>query len=67
MVSIITNCYNGEAFLNETIQSVLSQTYTDWEYLLFDNCSTDKSAEIFKSYKDPMIILYLLDMEDMRQ
>lgn len=44
MVSIITNCYNGEAFLDETIQSVLSQTYADWEYLLFDNCSTDKSA-----------------------
>ena len=58
MVSIITNCYNGEAFLDETIQSVLSQTYADWEYLLFDNCSTDKSAEIFKSYKDPRFKYY---------
>ena len=53
MVSIITNCYNGEKFLEETIQSVLSQTYTDWEYLLFDNNSTDHSAEIFLSHKDP--------------
>jgi len=53
MVSIITNCYNGEKYLEETIQSVLSQTYTDWEYLLFDNNSTDRSAEIFLSHKDP--------------
>lgn len=53
MVSIITNCYNGEKYLEETIQSVLAQTYTDWEYLLFDNNSTDRSAEIFKSHNDP--------------
>lgn len=53
MISIITNCYNGEKYLEETIQSVLSQTYTDWEYLLFDNNSTDRSAEIFLSHKDP--------------
>jgi glycosyltransferase involved in cell wall biosynthesis len=53
MVSIITNCYNGEKYLEETIQSVLSQTYTDWEYLLFDNNSTDRSSEIFLSHKDP--------------
>ena len=61
MVSIITNCYNGEAFLEETIKSVLSQTYTDWEYLLFDNCSTDRSAEIFKSYIDPRFKYYRND------
>lgn len=55
MVSIITNCYNGEKYLEETIQSVLNQTYTDWEYLLFDNCSSDRSAEIFLSHKDPRL------------
>lgn len=61
MVSIITNCYNGEAYLDETIKSVLNQTYTDWEYLLFDNCSTDKSAEIFKSYNDTRFKYYRHD------
>lgn len=61
MVSIITNCYNGEKFLEETIQSVLAQTYTDWEYLLFDNCSTDHSAEIFLSHKDPRFKYYRND------
>ena len=62
MVSIITNCYNGEKYLEETIQSVLAQTYTDWEYLLFDNNSTDRSAEIFKSHKDPRFKYYKNDV-----
>lgn len=61
MVSIITNCYNGEKYLEETIQSVLAQTYTDWEYLLFDNCSTDRSAEIFLAHKDPRFKYYKND------
>ena len=52
LVSIIMNCYNGEAYLSESIKSVLSQTYTNWELIFWDNKSEDKSAEIFKSYKD---------------
>ncbi len=61
MVSIITNCYNGEKYLEETIQSVLSQSYIDWEYLLFDNNSTDRSAEIFQSHKDSRFKYYKND------
>ena len=52
LVSIIMNCYNGETFLHESIKSVLSQTYENWELIFWDNRSEDKSAEIFKSYKD---------------
>lgn len=49
-VSIIINCFNGEEFLVEAIDSVFNQTYTDWEIIFFDNASTDGSSEIAKSY-----------------
>ena len=52
LVSIIINCYNGETYLKECIESVLSQTYKNWEIIFWDNKSKDKSAEIFKKYKD---------------
>ena len=58
LVSIIMNCYNGEAYLCESIESVLSQTYKNWELIFWDNKSVDKSAEIFKSYKDKRFKYY---------
>ena len=58
LVSIIMNCYNGEAYLCESIESVLSQTYKNWELIFWDNKSEDKSAEIFKSYKDKRFKYY---------
>ena len=45
-VSIIVPVYNAEQFLEETICSVIRQEFRDWELLLVDDCSTDKSAEI---------------------
>jgi glycosyltransferase involved in cell wall biosynthesis len=42
-VSVITPAYNGERYLPECIESVLAQTYQHWEYLIIDNCSTDRS------------------------
>lgn len=53
------NCYNGERFLRESIDSVRKQTYSDWEIIFWDNCSTDCSAKIVKSYNDPRIKYYL--------
>lgn len=50
LVSVIINCYNGDKYLNEAIDSVFTQTYTNWEIIFWDNCSIDKSAEIAKSY-----------------
>ena len=46
------NCYNGENYLSESIDSVLQQTYKNWELIFWDNKSEDKSAKIFKNYKD---------------
>ena len=45
-VSILTTCYNRAHFLEETIKSVLAQTFEDFEYIIVDDCSTDGSIEI---------------------
>lgn len=50
LVSVIMNCYNGERYLQEAIDSVYSQTYTNWEIVFWDNASTDDSAKIAQSY-----------------
>ena len=52
LVSVIMNCYNGAKYLDESIQSVISQTYDNWELIFWDNRSEDKSSEIFKKYQD---------------
>ena len=52
LVSVIMNCYNGEKFLRESIDSVINQSYKNWELIFWDNKSEDTSAEIFNSYKD---------------
>ncbi len=49
-VSVIMNCYNGDQFLKDAIDSVYSQTYQNWEIIFWDNASTDNSAEIARSY-----------------
>jgi len=54
LVSVIMNCYNGEKYLREAIDSVYSQTYKDWEIIFWDNASTDRSAEIAKSYNSKL-------------
>lgn len=61
-VSIITPVYNCEKYIKETIESVQSQSYTDWELLLVDDMSTDNSANIIKEYiqKDNRIKYYKL-------
>ena len=50
LVSVIMNCYNGEKYLKEAIDSVYAQTYQNWEVIFWDNASTDRSALIAKSY-----------------
>ena len=49
-VSIVTPFYNTEAFLGECIESVLGQSYNNWEYVLVNNCSTDGCMEIVQKY-----------------
>lgn len=55
LVSIIMPNYNGAKYLPETINSVLAQTYQNWELLFVDDCSTDNSLEIIRSYNDSRI------------
>ena len=52
LVSVVTPFYNTDRFLAEAIESVLRQTYRNWEYLLVNNCSTDQSAQIAQRYAD---------------
>lgn len=49
-VSVVINCFNGEKYLKEAFDSVFAQTYKNWEIIFWDNASTDRSAEIAKSY-----------------
>jgi len=57
LVSVITPFYNAEKYLGDTISSVLSQTYTNWELILIDDGSTDSSYTIAQAFKDPRIKL----------
>jgi len=51
-ISIIMNCHNGENFLKESLNSILSQSYKNWELIFFDNKSMDNSQNILKKIKD---------------
>ena len=52
LVSIIVNCFNGEKYLKEALQSVLKQTYKNWELIFWDNQSTDNSKKIFYEFDE---------------
>ncbi len=63
LVSVIMNVRNGASFLREAVDSVLAQTFIDWELIVWDDCSTDNSAQIVSEYRDPRI-RYFLSPED---
>jgi glycosyltransferase involved in cell wall biosynthesis len=56
-VTVLTTVYNGLPYLSEAIESILNQTYTNFEFLIIDDASTDASVECIKSYKDHRIRL----------
>ncbi len=60
LVSIITPLYNSEEFISETIDSVLNQSYENWEMIIVDDCSSDNCVNIVKEYceKDARIKLF---------
>ncbi|MFX1538220.1 MAG: glycosyltransferase family 2 protein, partial [Promethearchaeota archaeon] len=49
--------YNGEKYLSEAIESMLQQTFTDFEFLIINDASKDNSVQIIKKYNDPRIRL----------
>lgn len=56
-ISVLMPVYNGEKHLKEAIESILSQTFSDFEFLIIDDGSTDQSTDIISSYEDPRIEL----------
>jgi glycosyltransferase involved in cell wall biosynthesis len=60
LVSVVTPAYNEEEHLAECIESVLAQSYQNWDYTIVNNCSTDKTLEIARCYavKDPRIRIH---------
>ncbi|SIS38176.1 Glycosyltransferase involved in cell wall bisynthesis [Zobellia uliginosa] len=63
MVSIITPVYNSEKYITHCIESVLAQTYGNWEHILVDDCSTDKSIAIISEYAKNDTRIRLLQLE----
>ncbi len=63
LVSIITPCFNCSKYISQMMDSILAQTYPNWELLITDDCSTDNSRDIIRSYceKDSRIKLFVLE------
>ena len=61
LVSIIVNCYNGEKYLQKTLESIQKQEYSNWELIFWDNHSSDNSKQIFHSFKDQRFKYYYAD------
>ncbi len=58
LFSVIMNCYNGETYLKDAVDSVLDQTFSDFEIVFWNNQSTDNSSQIIQSYGDLRIKYY---------
>jgi len=59
LVTVLMPVYNGEKYLAEAIESVLNQTFADFELLIIDDCSSDNSVEIIQSYNDNRLKLII--------
>lgn len=59
IVTVVLPNYNNEDFLNDAIDSILNQTFTDFDFIIIDDGSTDNSVDIINSYTDPRIKLIL--------
>ena len=56
-ISVVMSAYNAECYLREAVASVLAQTYTDFEFIIINDGSTDRTGEILASFSDPRIRL----------
>lgn len=55
-VSVVMAVYNGEGFLRQAVESVLNQTFSDFEFIIIDDASTDSSPAVLDSYNDPRLV-----------
>jgi glycosyltransferase involved in cell wall biosynthesis len=60
-VSVIMSVYNGEPYLHEAIESIINQTFTDFEFIIINDGSTDSSGEIITDYKEKDSRIYMVD------
>ena len=69
-ISVIMAVYNGQEYLKEAINSVLIQTFNDFEFIIIDDCSTDNTHKIIESFNDKRIryaFCYLYDRQKMNK
>lgn len=64
LVSIVMPCYNGEQFIQETIDSVMNQTYKNWELLVIDDGSKDNSYSLVKEYTNKDNRIHLIQQKN---
>ena len=63
LVSIITPSYNSEKFISDAIQSVQKQSYLDWEMIIVDDCSKDKTVEIIQNFMEDDHRIHLIKLD----
>ncbi|HEX6593678.1 MAG TPA: glycosyltransferase family 2 protein [Bacillota bacterium] len=63
LISVITPAYNAEKFIKQTIESVREQTYSNWEMIIVDDCSTDRTVEYVRQYEQRDQRIHLLKLE----
>lgn len=63
IISVVMPVYNGERYVAEAVESVLAQTLRDFEFLIFDDGSTDRSLQILRSYSDEDDRIHLFSMQ----
>ncbi len=58
-VTVLMPVFNAELYIKESVESILNQTFSDFEFLIFDDCCTDNTRTIINSYNDPRIKLII--------
>ena len=59
MISVIMSVYNAEKYLDLAIESILNQSFRNFEFIIIEDCSTDNSLEILKNYAEKTLVLRL--------
>ena len=61
LISVLMPVWNGEEYLRESIDSILGQTFSNFEFIVIDDGSTDSTPEILRSYQDPRLRIFRLE------